>query len=90
VPPSVTASTTSAAVTLGGTGPSLLIYNSSSSTAFLSLGATNALTATTAGMPVPAASQVLLGIGATVSAAAIVLTTGTGTVFLTRGSGSFY
>ena len=87
---SAAASTTSAAVTLGGTGPSLLVYNGSSSTAFLSLGATTALTATTAGMPVPAASQVLLGIGATISAAAVVLTSGTGTVFFTRGSGSFY
>jgi hypothetical protein len=41
-------------------------------------------------MPVPAGSQMLLGIGATVSAAAVILTTGTGQVFLTRGSGSFY
>jgi hypothetical protein len=32
----------------------------------------------------------LLGIGATVNAAAVVLATGTGKVFLTRGSGSFY
>jgi hypothetical protein len=87
---SVAASTTSTAVTLDGTGPSLLVYNGSNSTAFLFLGATKALTATTAGMPVPAASQMLLGIGATITAAAVVLTTGTGTVFLTRGSGAFY
>ena len=87
---SVSASTTSTSLVLGGTGPSLLVYNGSNSTAFLSLGATKALTATTADMPVPAASQVLLGIGATVSAAAVILDTGTGPVFLTRGSGSFY
>jgi hypothetical protein len=87
---SVAASTTSTSVALVGTGPSLLIYNGSNSTAFLSLGATTALTASIANMPVPAASQVLLGIGATVSAAAVILETGTGSVFLTRGSGSFY
>ena len=87
---SVTASTTSSAVTLGGTGPSLLVYNGSSGTAFLTLGATRSLTATTAALPVPAGSQVLLGIGATVSAAAVILETGNGPVFFTRGSGSFY
>jgi hypothetical protein len=87
---SVTASTTSSAVTLGGTGPSLLVYNSSSDTAFMVLGANRTLTATAAALPVPAGSQVLLGIGATVNAAAVILQTGTGTVFLTRGSGSFY
>ncbi len=86
----IAASTTSAAVALVGTGPSLLVYNSSGSTAFLRLGATTTLTATTTDMPIPASSQVLLGIGATVSAAAVILTTGTGTVFLTRGSGSVY
>jgi hypothetical protein len=87
---SVAASTASTAVALGGTGPSLLVYNGSSSTAFLRLGATTALTATTAAMPIPAGSQVLLGIGATVSAAAVILATGTGQVFFTRGSGAFY
>jgi hypothetical protein len=86
---SVAASTASTAVALG-TGPSLLVYNGSSSTAFLRLGATTALTATTAAMPIPAGSQVLLGIGATVSAAAVILATGTGQVFFTRGSGAFY
>jgi hypothetical protein len=87
---SVAASTASTAVALGGTGPSLLVYTGSSSTAFLRLGATTALTATTAAMPIPAGSQVLLGIGATVSAAAVILATGTGQVFFTRGSGAFY
>jgi hypothetical protein len=86
----VAASTTSTAVALGGTGPSLLVFNGSASVAFLSLGASTALTATTSDMPVPAGSQVLLGIGATVNAAAVILQTGTGTVFFTRGSGSFY
>jgi hypothetical protein len=87
---SAAAGTTSTAVALGGTGPSLLVFNGSGSTAYLRLGATTAITATAADMPVPASSQMLLGIGATVAAAAVVLDTGTGPVFLTRGSGSFY
>jgi hypothetical protein len=84
---SLTAGTASLAVAIAGSGPSLLVFNASSSTAFLRLGATTALTATTADLPVPAASRVLLGIGAT---AAVILETGTGPVFLTRGAGSVY
>jgi hypothetical protein len=87
---SVAAGTSSTAVAISGSGPSLLVYNGSTSTAFLRLGATTVLTATTADLPVPAGSRVLLGIGATVAAAAIILSTGTGPVFLTRGSGSVY
>jgi hypothetical protein len=87
---SLTAGTASLAVAIAGSGPSLLVFNASSSTAFLRLGATTALTATTADLPVPAASRVLLGIGATVAAAAVILETGTGPVFLTRGAGSVY
>jgi hypothetical protein len=87
---SIAAGTTSTAVALGGSGPSLLVYNGSNSTAFLRLGATTTLTATTSDMPVPAASRILLGVSATVAAAAVILDTGTGPVFLTRGSGSVY
>ncbi|GAB0116904.1 hypothetical protein [Acidisoma sp. 7E03] len=84
------ASTTSAAVTLGGAGPSLLVYNATGALAFLRLGATTALTATTGDLPVPPGGQILLGIGATVSAAAVVLSAGSGSVYLTRGSGAAY
>lgn len=82
--------TTSSATTLGGAGPSLLVYNATSDTAFLRLGATTTLTATTADLPIPPASRVLLGIGATVSAAAVVLSAGSGTVYLSRGTGAAY
>ena len=87
---SIAASTASAAAVLTGTGPSLLVYNATSSTAFLSLGASSATTATANTLPIPAGQQILLGISATVTAAAVVLSSGSGTVYLTRGSGSAY
>lgn len=87
---SLAAGTTSAATALGGAGPSLLVYNATGGIAFLRLGATTALTATTGDLPVPPGSQIMLGIGATVTAAAVVLSTGSGTVYLTRGSGAAY
>lgn len=87
---SITAGTSSNAVALGGSGPSLLVFNTTSSIAFLSLGASTSVNATTSSLPVPAGAQLLLTVGATVAAAAVVLASGSGTVYLTRGSGSAY
>jgi hypothetical protein len=87
---SITAGTSSNAVALGGSGPSLLVFNTTSSIAFLSLGASTSVIATTGSLPVPAGAQLLLTVGATVAAAAVVLASGSGTVYLTRGSGSAY
>jgi hypothetical protein len=86
----VAASTVSNAIALSGNGPSLLVFNSTGSIAFLSLGASTNLIATSQSLPIPAGSQVLLNVGATVTAAAVLLSSGTGTVYLTRGSGSAY
>ncbi|MCB8874761.1 hypothetical protein [Acidisoma silvae] len=87
---SVAAGIASNAVALGGSGPSLLVFNSTSSIAFLRLGASTSLTATSGDLPVPAGVQLLLTVGATVTAAAVLLSSGSGTVYLTRGSGSAY
>jgi hypothetical protein len=86
----IAAGTTSSAVTLVGSGPSLLVFNSTGSIAFLSLGASTSVVATPNSLPVPAGIQVLLTVGATVTTAAVVLGSGSGTVYLTRGSGSAY
>lgn len=86
----IAASTTSTAVALPGNGPSLLVYNSTSGIAFLSLGASTSLTATGNNLPIPPGQQMLLSVGTTVTAAAVVLSSGSGTVYLTRGSGSAY
>ncbi len=87
---SIAAGTSSNAVALGGSGPSLLVFNTTSSIAFLSLGASTSVIATTSSLPVPAGAQLLLTVGATVAAAAVILASGSGTVYLTRGSGSAY
>jgi len=87
---SITAGTSSNAVALGGSGPSLLVFNTTSSIAFLSLGASTSVNATTSSLPVPAGAQLLLTVGATVAAAAVVLASGSGSVYLTRRSGSAY
>lgn len=87
---SIVVGSSSAAVALGGTGPSLLVFNSTSDTAFLRLGATTTLTATTSDLPIPAGASMLLSVGAAVTAAAVILSSGSGIVYLTRGSGSIY
>ncbi|WP_284944557.1 hypothetical protein [Acidisoma cladoniae] len=87
---SVAAGTTSQAASLPGTGPSLLVYNSTTAIAYLRLGATTSLTATSSDLPIPAGSQMLLSVSTTVTAAAVVLSTASGRVYLTRGSGSVY
>ncbi|MCB8880406.1 hypothetical protein ACELLULO517_09195 [Acidisoma cellulosilytica] len=87
---SIAAGTSSNAVALGGSGPSLLVFNSTASIAFLRLGASTSLSATTSDLPIPAGAQLLLTVAATVTAAAVLLSAGSGTVYLTRGSGSAY
>ncbi|GAB0115324.1 hypothetical protein [Acidisoma sp. C75] len=86
----ISASTTSTAILLGGAGPSLLVFNATASTAFLRLGAGLQTTASLADLPIPAGGRVLLGVSATVTAAAALLSSGSGTLYLTRGSGSAY
>jgi hypothetical protein len=86
----IAAGTVSSAVALSGNGPSLLVFNSTSSVAFLSLGASTSLTATSSSLPIPAGAQILLSVGPTVTGVAVLLSSGSGTVYLTRGSGSAY
>lgn len=86
----LTAGTTSTAVSLPGSGPTLLVFNATSSIAFLKLGASPQTTARATDLPIPAGSQILLGISATVTAVAAILTTGSGTIYITQGSGSAF
>jgi hypothetical protein len=48
------------------------------------------LTVTVADTPVPAGARMLLGAGPFVSYAAVVLSSGTGTVYFTLGDGDTY
>jgi DNA-binding beta-propeller fold protein YncE len=84
---SIAATTTSATAAIPGTGPTLLVFNSTAATAFLRLG-TGTLTARVTDFPVPSGAQMLLSVSPTVTAAAVILSSGSGTVYVSRGTGS--
>ena len=84
------ASTSVTNVTLSGGGGAILIYNATAATAFFRLGGASGLTATTADTPVPAGSRMLVDAGPFVSNAAVLLSSGSGTVYFTLGDGDTY
>jgi hypothetical protein len=84
------ASTTATNVPLNGGGGALLIYNAASATAFFRLGGASGLTATVADTPVPAGTRMLVDAGPFVSNAAVILGSGSGTVYFTLGDGDTY
>jgi hypothetical protein len=86
----VAASTSAQTVALVGGGNAVLVYNASGATAFFRLGGATGLTATTADTPVPSGRQMLVGGGPFVSYAAVMLSTGTGSVYFTLGDGDTY
>jgi len=77
-------------VTLNGGGGALLIYNAAATTAFFRLGGASGLSATSADTPVPAGSRMLVDAGPFISNAAVLLGSGTGTVYFTLGDGDTY
>jgi len=83
-------STTAQIVALTGGGNAVLIYNAANATAFFRLGGTSGLTVTTSDTPVPPGARMLVGGGPFVSHAAVVLSSGTGTVYFTLGDGDTY
>jgi hypothetical protein len=85
---SVLATTTAGAISLAGGGDTVVVTNASSSVAFVRFGIDQSVSASSLDMPVLANSRVVLSVNPTVSYASVVLVSGTGTVFLTRGSGS--
>lgn len=87
---SAVVSTSMTTISLIGGGNAVLVYNASDATAFFRLGAASALTATTADTPVPAGGRMLVGGGPFVSHAAVLLASGSGTVYFTLGDGDTY
>ncbi len=83
------ASTTAATANLPGTGESVLILNTTGAIAFVRVGGANT-TATQSDLPVAPGGTVLLNCGPLASVAAAILSTGSGNVMFTRGSGSFH
>lgn len=85
---SIAATTTASAIALVGGGETVVVTNASASVAFVRFGTDPSVTASSVDMPVLANSRVVLTVNPIVSYAAIVLTSGTGSVFVTRGNGS--
>ena len=86
----VAASTTAASAALSGGGSALLIYNSTSSPAFVRLGSTSSLTATSSDTPIPPGSRMLLDASPFVNHVAVILNDGSGLVYFTLGHGDTY
>jgi len=84
------ASTTAANVALVGGGHAVLVYNASAATAFFRLGGVSGLSVSTGDTPVPAGARMLVDSGPFVSHAAVVLSTGAGSVYFTVGDGDTY
>jgi hypothetical protein len=76
-------------VALAGGGDTLLVTNASGSVAFVRLGVDATVSATAADFPLLPNSRAMLGVNGLIATAATVLASGTGTVYFTRGDGSY-
>jgi hypothetical protein len=84
----VAASTTPASIALAGGGETVLVTNATTALAFIRFGADASVVANNADMPVLPGSKLLLGINGLICYASILLATGTGEVYFSRGDGS--
>jgi hypothetical protein len=84
----INAGTTALNAILPGTGDAVMITNTASSLAYISLGSDPTLIATSSSTPVLPNSKLLLRCGPLVSYVAAILSSGTGAVVFTRGDGS--
>ncbi len=83
----VAAGTTAQSVSLPQSeGDAILIFNASASIAHMSLTGT----ATTSNLPIPAGGARLITVGYLAQTASVLLESGTGTVYLSRGNGTTY
>lgn len=85
----IPASVTAVTQVLPQGGSSILVTNAGADYAFVRLGTIGVL-ATTSDMPVPAGSRLLLHAPDYVSAISVLLNSGSGTVFVSRGNGTAY
>jgi hypothetical protein len=86
----IAAGTTSAHAALLGTGEAVLVYNASSAIAFLRFGMDGSVPATSADMPIPPGARMLIHAGEFAKSASVVLASGSGNVYLSRGQGTVY
>ena len=83
------AGTLSGSVPLTGGGESIVVTNPTPYLGFVRFGADPTVSATSNDMPVLPTSRVLLAVNGLISNAAGVLVNGSGSVYFTRGDGSF-
>ena len=86
---SISVGTTSTSVPLAGGGDSVVVTNITASLAYVRFGADPSVTASMADMPVLPNTHVMLAVNSLIAYAAAVLTSGSGTILLSRGDGSF-
>ena len=86
----IAATTTSKVDQLPAEGGAALVYNATSAVAFIRFGTDLTVTATPNDMPVPPGGRALLQIGQWARTAAVILSSGTGDVFISRGDGTVY
>lgn len=84
------AGTTSTAIALAGSGEAVLVYNASAALAFIRFGMDNRVTATSADMPIPPGSRMLIHAGEFAKTAAAMLASGSGSLYFSRGQGTVY
>ena len=88
---SIAAGTSSANAPMVGRGEAVLVFNTTSGTAFIRFGTDNTVAANTAtDMPIPANARMLLHAGTFAATVAIVLSAGSGIVYISRGDGTVY
>jgi hypothetical protein len=85
----LTVSTIAAATLLPGGGESVLITNPTTALAYIKFGSDNSVTATNADMPILPNSRCLLSVNALITYVSLLLSSGSGTLYATRGDGSF-
>ena len=86
---SLAAGATSANVALAGGGDSVVVTNTSAALAYVRFGSDSSVMASVADMPVLANSRVMLSANSLITYAAAILSSGSGAVFFSRGSGSY-
>jgi hypothetical protein len=86
----IAASTTPAYASIAGHGEAVLVTNTTAAVAFIRFGTDNTVVATTADTPIPPNARMLMHCGNIASTASVVLATGTGTVYVSRGDGTVY
>ncbi|MBS0558437.1 MAG: hypothetical protein JSR21_00100 [Proteobacteria bacterium] len=86
---SLAAGATSSNVVLAGGGDSVVVTNTSAALAYVRFGSDPGVTASAADMPVLANSRVMLSANSLITYAAAILSSGSGAVLFSRGSGSY-